>query len=233
MRTRTVEIRLRDADELRMAWLDGLQEGGVFVPGAFAIGAGAPVILRVMIEKPVATTTVLMGSVVWRRLPQREPAFGSSSITLRAGIGVAFAPSMRGRALFLERIARGAASEDRGAIRYPTDLAGEVSARTSEKAFSARMLDVSVRGARLHLAAPAFLEAGGAIEIRIAHAVSGELSRAPLTGRVAWLDRPTGQHVGVRLDLSSTEERLIWAKIVTRARESLEEQPIRVDRLVG
>ncbi len=233
MQPRTIEIRLRDADELRMAWLDGLQDGGVFVPGAFELGAGAPVILRVMIERPVATTTVLIGSVVWRRLPAREPAVSSSSITLRAGIGVSFASSMRARALFLERIARGAASEVRAALRYPTEIAGEVAARTSERAAPARLLDVSVHGARLYLGASAFLETGAAIELRIAAPTSGELSRAPLGARVAWIDRSTGQHVGVRLDLGTTDERLIWAKIVTRAREALEEQPIRVDRLVS
>jgi Tfp pilus assembly protein PilZ len=241
MQPRTIEIRVRDAGELRVAWLDGLSDGGVFLPGNFSVGAGTPVLLRVVVERPTPTTTLLIGSVVWRRLPQREPVMGQSSITLRAGIGISLAPSMRARALFLDRLARGSAGEARGALRYPTDLPGELTVRTDERATAARVLDVSVRGARVSLSSQAFVQAGSAIEARIAVATSGEFARMPLRGRVAWIgersdaaiNRNSSQQVGVRLDLSTTDERLIWAKIVTRAREALEEQPIRVEKLTG
>lgn len=233
MQAQTIELRVRSADELRVAWLDGLQDGGIFLPGAFAISAGAPVLLRVLVEEPTPTTTVLAGTIVWRRLPQREPVAGHSSITLRAGIGVSLATAMRPRALFLDRLARGSAAEGRSALRYPTEIPGELTARETERATTAVVVDVSVRGARMMLASPAFLAMGCTIEARIAVPRSGEFPRMPLRGRVAWVDRGSGQHVGLRLDLGSTEERLIWAKIVTRARESLEDHPIRVERLTG
>lgn len=229
----TFEIRLRDADELKLAWLDGLDDGGLFLPGNFPITAGASVVLRVTIERPMPTTTLLAGTVAWRRLPQRESAERTSSVRLRAGIGVSFAPSMRPRALFLDRLGRGSAAEGRSVMRYPTELAGELSARASERATAARVVDVSVRGARVALITSAFIDVGSPIELRLAAASSGEHRRVPLHGHVAWVERSSGQQLGVRLDLSTTDERLIWAKIVTRARESLEHQPIRIERLVG
>jgi Tfp pilus assembly protein PilZ len=229
----TIELSLADAGELRNAWLDGYQNGGMFIPGTFAVPAGAAVLVRVHVERPRPTATVLLGTVVWRRLPQRDPVIGASSVTLRAGIGISFAASMQGRVLFLDRLARGTATEGRSAARYPTELAGEVCARDSERPIDARVLDVAVRGAGISLSKPAFLDAGAAIEVRVGIPRSGEVSRAPLRGRVAWVERATGQMVGVKLDLATTDERLVWAKIVTRAREELEANPIRVERRVG
>lgn len=229
----TIEIALGDAAELRNAWLDGYQNGGMFVPGTFAVPAGAAVLVRVRVERPRPTTTVLLGTVVWRRLPQRDPVIGSSSISLRAGIGVSFAAAMQNRVLFLDRLARGTATESRGAARYPTELLGELSPRNSERPIEARVLDVALRGARVSLSDAAFLDAGAAIELRVAVPRSGEMARAPLHGRVAWVDRASGKQVGVKLELATTDERLVWAKIVTRAREELEANPIRVDRRVG
>ena len=234
MEPSTFEIHLRDADELRLAWLDGLDDGGLFLPGDFSVSAGSPVLLRVIIDRPAPTTTLLAGIVAWRRLPTRqlgEPR--RSGINLRAGIGVSFAPSMRVRALFLDRLGRGSAGESRTALRYPVDLPGDLSARSSERATGARIVDVSLRGTRVALATSAFLDVGSAIELHVAVASSGEFSRWPLHGHVAWIERSSGQQLGVRLDLATSEERLIWAKIVTRARESLEAHPIRITRLVG
>jgi Tfp pilus assembly protein PilZ len=224
----TIEISLGDAGELRDAWLDGFQNGGMFIAGTFAIAAGAAVLVRVQVERPSPTNTLLLGTVIWRRLPQREPAVGLSSITLRAGIGISFAPAMQGRVLFLDRLARGTTNESRTATRYPTQLLGELVAREGERPVEARLLDVSVRGACVSLAHGAFLDPGAAIEMRVAMPRSGEIVRAPLCGRVAWVNRATGQSLGVRLDLATTDERLSWAKIVTRARETLEAHPIRV-----
>lgn len=228
----TIDIALGDAAELRNTWLDGYQNGGMFIPGAFAVPAGAAVLVRVRVDRPRPTTTVLLGTVIWRRLPQRDPIVGSSSVALRAGIGVSFAASMEGRVLFLDRLARGTATESRAAARYPTELLGEVSARDSERPIQARVLDVAVRGARVSLSDAAFLDSGAAIEMRVAIPRSGEIARAPLRGRVAWVDR-NGKQLGLKLELATTDERLVWAKIVTRAREELEANPIRVDRQVG
>jgi Tfp pilus assembly protein PilZ len=233
MQPTTIDISLGDAAELRNAWLDGFQNGGMFIPGSFSIAAGAAVLVRVHVEKPTPTTTLLLGTVIWRRLPQRDPIIGLSSISLRAGIGISFVPSMQNRVLFLDRLARGTGSELRSAARYPTALLGELSARTTERPVEARVLDVAVRGARVALARGAFVDTGSSIELRMAMPRSGEMARAPLRGTVAWVDRATGTSLGVRLDLSTTDERLIWAKVVTRAREDLEAHPIRVDRQVG
>jgi len=228
----TIDITLGEAAELRNAWLDGFQNGGMFIPGAFAIPAGAAVLVRVHIEKPAPTTTLLLGTVIWRRLPHRDPVVGLATVTLRAGIGISFTPAMQSRVLFLDRLARGTGSELRAAARYPTQLVGEVSARTTERPVEAKVLDVAVRGARVALSRAAFVDAGSAIELRMAMPRSGEMTRAPLSGRVAWVDR-AGQAIGVRLDLATTDERLIWAKVVTRAREELEAHPVRVERHVG
>ena len=238
MEPTTIEISLDHAAELRDAWLDGFQNGGMFIPGSFAIAAGAAVLVRVHVERPTPATTLLVGTVVWRRLPQKDPVVGASSISLRAGIGISFTPAMQNRVLFLDRLARGTVNESRAAARYPTELPGEVTARHSERPVEARVLDVAVRGARVSLPCSVVVEAGSAIEMRIAMPRSGEISRAPLRGRVAWVSpaSPEGassRALGVRLDLATTEERLVWAKIITRARESLESHPIRADRQVG
>jgi Tfp pilus assembly protein PilZ len=232
MQPTTIDIALGDAAELRNAWLDGYQNGGMFIPGTFAIAAGAPVLVRVHVERPSQTTTILLGTVIWRRLPQKDPVARTSSITLRAGIGISFVPTMQSRVLFLDRLARGTASESRAATRYPTELPGEFAVTRGEQAVEARIVDVAVRGARVALASGTFVEPSAAIEMRIATPRSGELARAPLRGRVAWVETG-GRSVGVRLDLATAEERLLWAKIVTRAREAIEAHPIRVERQVG
>ena len=168
-------------------------------------------------------------------LPQRDPATSTSSITLRAGIGISFTPEMASRVLFLDRLARGAANESRSSARYPTNLLGEVEARETERPVEARVLDVAVHGARVSVARGAFVDAGSAVSMRIAMPRSGEVARSPLRGRVAWVspaarEGVSSRTIGVRLELATSDERLIWAKIVTRAREELEASPIRVER---
>lgn len=245
MEPTAIEIRVQEAGELRAAWLDGFDaqggggawSGGLFVPGTFSIAAGSPVRVRIDIER-AATTTILDGVVIWRRLPPREQAVGVSSITLRPGLGIAFSPAMRTRVLYLERLGRGSAHEARTAARYPTELRGELVVRSGERPLRARVVDVAVRGAKIVLGEQSFVAAGSTVELRVAMPKSTEIVRAPLVGRVAWIDgapqnEGVGGSLGVRLDLATTDERLHWAKIVTRAREAFEEHPIKVGRLVG
>jgi hypothetical protein len=229
METSTIEIRLRRAEDIRAWWLDGFADGGVFVPGLFALSAGTPVLVRLLTELPVVGSTVLSGMVIWRRLPTRN----ETAATLRPGIGIAFEPSMRSRVIFLDRLGRGAASDSRGGVRYPTLIASEIAVRESERAQPAEVLDVGPRGARILMPRTSFVEAGSAVRVWIAPAQSGESSFAPLSGRVAWLDRSKAETFGVRLDLANKDDRLHWAKVVTRAREAIERDSHRVDRLVG
>jgi Tfp pilus assembly protein PilZ len=224
-----IEIRVRDAEELRSAWLDGFEHGGIFVPGAFNLAAGLPVRVRITTERPAATT-VVDGTIVWRRLVQRENA---SPAALRAGIGIAFAPSMRARVAFLDRLSRGAAADGRAAVRYPADLRGELLVRNGERPSPALLVDVAVRGARVILSESANVTPESAVELRIALPRSGESVRSGLVGRVAWWHRDAKTVLGVRLELATAEERLHWAKVVTRAREVFEERPIKVQKLVG
>jgi Tfp pilus assembly protein PilZ len=227
-----IEIRVRDAEELRSAWLDGFEHGGIFVPGAFSLAAGLPVRVRIVTERPAATT-VLDGTIVWRRLPQRENVVAAGMASLRPGIGIAFGASMSQRVLFLDRLARGAASEGRAAVRYPTEMRGEVFVRDSERPAPAMLVDVAVRGARILLSEPVIVGRESVVEVRIASPRSGESVRSGLVGRVAWSTREGKTQMGVRLELATTEERLHWAKVVTRAREVFEERPIKVPKLVG
>jgi len=229
METSTIEIRLRSAEDVRAWWLDGFADGGVFVPGVFTMPAGSPILVRLLTELPAGACTVLTGTVIWRRLPTR----GDGPELLRPGIGVAFDPTMRNRVLFLDRLGRGTASDSRGGARYPTRLASEVAVREAERAQPAEVLDVGPRGARVITPRASFVEAGSTVRLWVAPEQSGESTFAPLTGRVAWLDRSDAETFGVRLDLATKEERLHWAKVVTRARETLERAAHLVDRRVG
>ncbi|MGZ3420342.1 MAG: hypothetical protein ACXVEE_20875 [Polyangiales bacterium] len=224
-----IEIRVRDAEELRSVWLDGFEQGGIFIPGAFNLAAGLPVRIRITTERPAATT-VLDGTVVWRRLPQRE---STSPAVLRAGIGIAFAPSMSARVLFLDRLSRGAAADGRAAVRYPTDMRGELLVRSNDRPSPALLVDVAVRGAKILLSEPVVVTPESVVELRVASPRSGESVRAGLVARVAWSNRDGKTAMGVRLELATAEERLHWAKVVTRAREVFEEHPIKVPKLVG
>lgn len=230
MQTQTIELRLSGPEELRDLWLDNLSDGGLFVPGSFPVSAGTDVLVRVIVEKvgpeAHAATTVLGGTVVWRRLPSRDP---NAAATLRPGVGIAFHSDMRPRALFLERISRGVTTEGRGAVRYPARMPGEVRILVEERPLSSHVVDVGVRGARLEVTEAAYCEPGQRIELSVALPRSGEVNLAPLVGHVAWrsVSREGRTSLGVRLDLETKEERLHWAKIVTRARESLDEHPLR------
>ncbi len=55
----------------------------------------------------------------------------------------------------------------------------------------------------------------------VAYAPSGESSFAPLAGHLAWVDAQQPENTGIQLDLATREERLHWARIVTRARDEL------------
>lgn len=230
MSTQTIELKLGGPEELRDLWLDNLSDGGLFVPGVFPVSAGTNVLVRVVVDKVTsdghAATTVLGGTVVWRRLPPRD---AQAHAALRPGIGVAFHPEARPRALFLERLSRGVTTEGRGAVRYPARLPGEVRILAEEKPLSTHLVDVGVRGARVEVLQPAYCEPGQRVEITVALPRSGEINLSPLVGHVAWrsVSRDGKTSLGVRLDLESKEERLHWAKIVTRAREALEEHPLR------
>ncbi len=228
----TIEIRFRRAEDLRAWWLDGFEEGGLFVPGTFALSAGTPVLLRIFTELPTPSTTLLTGTVIWRRLPPRLETPGA----LRAGVGIAFDASMRHRVLFLDRLGRGAAHDGRTALRYPTRLASEVGLREGERAQPGEILDVSPHGARVHLIRSGLADVvanGGTVKLWVAPPVSGEASFSPLAGRVAWLDRSSGDKFGLRLELATKDDRLHWAKVVTRCREAVERERQLVDRLVG
>ena len=235
METSTIELHLRDPEGLRDLWLDDVPDGGVFVPGVFPVSAGTDVLVRVCVDNVAGATatTLLTATVMWRRLPPRVGSHAPAS--LRPGVGVAFHPDMRARAVFLERLSHGATAEGRSAVRYPARLPGELRT-TSGAAFgvedrplSTTVLDVGVRGARIEVKNPAFWEPGQRVELAVVLPRSGEVNLSPLVGHITWrsVSREGRTSLGVRLDLESKEERLHWAKIVTRVREALEDHPLR------
>ncbi len=235
MEARTIELHLQDPEGLRDLWLDDVPEGGVFVPGVFPLSAGTDVLVRVIVDNVAGSTatTLLTATVIWRRLPPRDPARTATS--LRAGVGVAFHTEMRARAAFLERLSHGATAEGRSAVRYPARLPGELRTRAAvefgaqERPLSIVVVDVGVRGARLEVESAAFLEPKQRIELAVVLPRSGEVNLAPLVGHIAWrsVSREGQTSFGARLDLETREERLHWAKIVTRVREALEDHPLR------
>lgn len=219
METPTLELTVQRAEDLRAWWLDGFSDGGLFVPGVFPVAAGAQVNVRVVHEEPTTSCTLLSGTVVWRRYPPRE---GSHPIaSLRPGVGVAFNPSMRKRVLFLERLSRGTASEGRRGLRYPASLPGELVVREGERGLEVRVEDVSPHGARVTVSDSSLLTRGARVRLWVAHAPSGESSFAALEGETAWVQPGTQGQAGIRLHLATANERLHWARVVTRAREAL------------
>ncbi len=245
--TITIDARVADAGELRAVWLDDIPHGGLFIGGSFSVAAGANVRLRIQTARP-PSTTILDAVVVWRRLPPAE-ARRTSAISLRPGIGVAFTPAMHARVAFLSRLSRGADGaarapaydEGRRSTRYPTSLRGEIVVpavgRGDARAHAAVLRDVAVHGAALSVADAVELSPGQPISLRLAPNQSGESALSSLHGRVAWVGSERGRAArrvtGVQLRLDSAPERLHWAKIVTRARQAFEHDPIRVSNLVG
>ena len=234
MGSNAIEIRVRHAEDLRGWWLDGFQDGGIFIPGAVSLPAGTPVSVRIVTELPVAGSTVLSGTIIWRRLPQRGGAAAPNGVTpLRAGAGIAFDASMRSRLLFLDRLERGAAHEGRSAIRYPASLGGELVVLDGDRALPVRVEDVGVRGARVHLTEGSFLAPSVPVRLWLAAGESGASSFAPLAGHVAWLNRGESERLGVKLELGNKEDRLHWARVVNRCREDFERRFIAIERMVG
>jgi len=215
-----IEIRVGSPDELRGLWLDGMPFGGIFVPGAVSLSAGMPVFVHVVMEGPALASVTLTATVAWRRHPVRESI--APHVTLRPGVGIAFDAEMRDRVLFLDRLARGDAEEKRQGIRYPATLHGELVLLDGERAIDTRVEDVGPRGARISLKIEADLVPGSPVRLWVAHAYSGENAFVPLAARIAWSDPDRPKLAGISLDLMTKEERLIWARIVTRARSMLE-----------
>jgi hypothetical protein len=216
----SIEVHLRDARELRELWLDGFENGGVFVEGTFLFTAGTPIRLRVTVDSPAAST-VLDGTVVYRRAARGTATSGAH----KPGIGIAFAKTLRPSIEFLSRVAKQAASDGRAHVRYPTDVEVELSTRVGEMA-PARLVDVGVSGARVAARVPTELVTDRLVEFRAASAPSA--ASTSLFGRVVW---SSADALGVRLVFGTTEERVHWAKLVTRARTT-ELLSARVSRVV-
>jgi hypothetical protein len=234
-----IELRVRTAEDLQGWWLDGFPDGGLFVPGTIALPAGSRVVLRISTEHPSAGSTVLMGTVAWRRLSagavlaaNRPPAAESGPV-LRPGLGIAFDPAMRSRLLFLDRVGRGAAQDGRAGLRYPAALVGELAVRGGERAISVAVDDVGPRGVRIRLAGDGFVRAGTPIRLWLAEGTSGASSFAALAGHVAWVGRGTEGPLGIRLELGSKEDRLHWARVFHRCRAEFERRFVAEARLVG
>jgi Tfp pilus assembly protein PilZ len=226
-----IEVRVGTPDDLRALWLDGFADGGIFVPGAISLSAGMPVFVHLVVEGAPTGSVMLTGTVAWRRHPVREST--PPSVVLRAGVGIAFDRDTRERALFLDRLARGTSRELRGGIRYPAALHGELVLLDGERAIDTRIEDVGPRGARIAVKAAADLSPGSPIRLWVAHAHSGENAFVPLAARVIWNDADHPKVAGVQLDLTTKEERLIWARIVTRARDALESRLVPQERVTG
>ena len=234
-----IELRVKSAEDLQAWWLDGFPDGGLFVPGPVALPAGSRVLVRIFTEHPTSATTVLSGTVAWRRLSAgaihaaNRPESSRASQELRAGIGIAFDPAMRGRLLFLDRLGRGATHDGRAGVRYPASMVGELAVRGGERAVSVQVDDVGPRGARLRLADGAVVSGTTPVRLWLAADVSGASSFAPLAGNVAWVGRHAEGPLGVRLDLGNKEDRLHWARVFNRCRAEFERRFVAVDRLVG
>jgi hypothetical protein len=237
-----IDLRVQSAQHFRALWLDGLPDGGVFVPGLVGLAAATPVVLRVIVDEPKPSTTFLRGSVAWRRL-QAGAAGGdlsSSSVLLRPGSGVAFEAAMRPRLIFLERLERGAANDGRSGSRYPTRLSGELMVRDGERALQIRVDDIGTHGARVRLPTKAYVIKDTAVRLWLAWNSSGASSFAPLPGRVMWVDRVErdgdrvgGEDLGVQLDLGSKEDRLHWARVFRGCQQDYERHATPSERRVG
>lgn len=233
-----IELRVKTAEDLRAWWLDGFPDGGLFVPGPVNLAAGSKIVIRIVIEGMSTTGTVLTGTVAWRRLTagsvhaaNRPESPGSHA--LRAGIGVAFDASMRGRLLFLDRLGRGAAVNARGGYRYPASLVGELAVRGGERAISIRVDDVGPHGARVRLSEEGCVGPTTPVRLWLAADTSGASSFAALAGNVAWVGHDAEGPLGIRLELGNKEDRLHWARVFNRCRAEFERRFVVVDRLVG
>lgn len=231
-----IELRVRHAEDLRAWWLDGVADGGLFIPHVVTVAAGTPIVVRILTERPHPGSTVLRGTVIWRRLSAGavgsvDPKM-SGAFPLRPGLGIQFDPSMRSRLLFLDRLERGAAADGRSGLRYPASLVGELGVRGDERALEVSVEDVGPRGARIRAPNPSLFAGaagGGTVRLWLASGTSGTSSFASLAGRVAWVDKALGQTAGVRLELGTKEDRLHWARVFSRCREDFERRFISVE----
>lgn len=229
-----LELRVRDPGELRAWWLDGYAAGALFVPGGADLPAGTEVLVRVVIERAegrdLQGSTNVVGTVVFRRLAAGSVAPpGTAHLPLRPGVGVAFDPSMRARVVHLERLARGAANEARASSRYAVEVPGHVALREGEHPHRALLDEIGTRGARVSVPSGAIATASTRVVVAIHDRELG-VSTA-LAGRVAWTDRSASNVFGITLELATREDRAAWARVVTRARESMERRRVGVDRL--
>jgi hypothetical protein len=227
-----IELRVQHPEDLRNYFLDGLLNGGLFVPGIFALPAGSPVVVHVFHELPTPGSTILTGIIVWRRMmagAQGAASSTSGTFPLRPGVGVEFDPAMRTRLLFLDRLERGTTRDGRTGVRYPAQLRGELSLRGDERALEVAVDDVGPRGVRVLLPATSVLSSAAAVRLWLTSPESGASSFAALAGHVAWVDKAHGDRAGLHLELGSREDRLHWARVFNRCREDFEGRFVRVD----
>lgn len=230
-----IELRVPTVQHLRALWLEGLPDGGVFVPGLVSVPAAAPVIVRIAIEAPRAVTMFVRGTVTWRRLQAGAsgPEKPASGLLLRSGTGIAFDATERPRLLFLERLERGAANEGRASSRYPSELPGELMVRDGERAVPIRVQDVGTHGARVWLPAKAYVDKSTPVRLWLSSNTSGASSFAPLVGQVSWVDRVRGDTLGVQLALGTKEDRLHWARVFRHCQHDFERLFVTAERRVG
>ncbi len=234
---RVITLRVHHLDELSAFWLDSFTDGGIFVPDV-DLAAGTPVVVHVFTEEPERASTNLVGVVAWHRLTagagRAVDPKATSAFPLRAGIGVAFDRAMRGRLLFLDRLARQATHESRRGQRYPSALVGELAVRSGERALAVEIADVGPHGARVAVPDPSeVLGKGAPVRLWLGCSSSGVSSFAPLAGEICWVDRAHGDSVGIRLQLGSREDRLHWARVFLRCREAYERGVIPHNRHAG
>lgn len=98
-----LKLVVPDVASLRAVFLDESPEGGVFLPGVYALSAGDP--LAVWCRFPALSAEILLkGHVLWTRRRPGPPRSG-----LEPGLGVEFLPGQEEQIGLLHRILEGTA----------------------------------------------------------------------------------------------------------------------------